>query len=445
MANRIIIFILGICLFNNALVAQEEVNLTEIDAKTYQHYLSKNIDSVQFYYTLARKNNIDFYYLRMRVGILEYEQQKYFKAIPHFEKALDFYPADTVAQEYLYYSYLFVNRNRDAIMLSKNFSETMKEKLKIQYGLFSDINTEFTYAISDFDGKADVKVNKKQSIVYDEVEGMRNEMLGNVSFSTTLPVRLNAVIGIAPVFISNRKYAHDYNRKEIISDFRTHQYQFFIKPELLLNKGWQVNTGFSYIFVEQQYPSILFDVNKNKYITKSYSIPYHQKIGFVGVQKFFQNIKIYSGASVAELYQRWHVQPDVQLVFFPLQNLNLYWGAAVSYHWTDSAEILIYQALAGFKPLKKLWLEGNYFYSENNLNNYITCQSLAVNDFSGVLTDKLNASFIYLFNSRLTFRMQFAYQQLQTPQWIYTSPTQFYAKFLSYQLYSFKGGITWRF
>ncbi len=72
---------------------------------------------------------IDYYYLRMRVGIAAYELEDYSKAISHFKKALEFNSADDTAKEYLYFAYKFLGREMEADNTAKEFSEILMQKL----------------------------------------------------------------------------------------------------------------------------------------------------------------------------------------------------------------------------------------------------------------------------------------------------------------------------
>jgi hypothetical protein len=71
---------------------------------------------------------IDYYYLRMRLGILSYNNQLYSSATRHFNKALEFNSSDTISRKYIYYSYLFAGRNTDANLYLKSIPADRKIK-----------------------------------------------------------------------------------------------------------------------------------------------------------------------------------------------------------------------------------------------------------------------------------------------------------------------------
>jgi len=55
----------------------------------------------------AVDNGIDYFYLRMRLGIAYYNKAEYKRAAVQFDKALSFNPWTQTALEYAYYSYVY--------------------------------------------------------------------------------------------------------------------------------------------------------------------------------------------------------------------------------------------------------------------------------------------------------------------------------------------------
>ncbi|RLD59988.1 MAG: hypothetical protein DRJ05_05465, partial [Bacteroidetes bacterium] len=104
------------------------LNFNSVDHETYRFYILKNWDSLLITGHKAIKQNIDYFYLRMRIGTAYYETGNYMKAANNFEKALKFSGTDPTALEYLYYCYLFTNREQDARFLSKRFTVSLIEK-----------------------------------------------------------------------------------------------------------------------------------------------------------------------------------------------------------------------------------------------------------------------------------------------------------------------------
>ena len=112
----------------------------------------------------------DYFQLRYKMGIAYYEMNNYFASAKQFEKALEFNSAHPFALEYLYFSYLFSERQDDALLLSKTFSKSLRKKLKVK----AQKDFEFIY----------VENNYKRSNEQDTVSNLEN-------FSVWLGHRVN--------------------------------------------------------------------------------------------------------------------------------------------------------------------------------------------------------------------------------------------------------------
>ena len=78
---------------------------------------------------IALKQDMDFYYLRMRMGIARYNQKKYRQACGHFKHALELNQADPLALEYLYYSLLFSGQSEQAGIVRGEFKGDLALRL----------------------------------------------------------------------------------------------------------------------------------------------------------------------------------------------------------------------------------------------------------------------------------------------------------------------------
>ncbi len=81
----------------SGLRAQDAMDFNEINNETYRLYMTEQWDSVLVLGKTALKQDVDFYYLRIRMGIALYNQKNYRQASGHFTRALELNLADPVA------------------------------------------------------------------------------------------------------------------------------------------------------------------------------------------------------------------------------------------------------------------------------------------------------------------------------------------------------------
>ena len=110
--------------------SQEKISYLKAESLTYQYFLSEKWDSLINTGTETLNADIDFFYLRIRLGKAYFEKNNFVKAALHFEKALVFNSSDSYSLSHLYYSYLNMGRSLDAYSLLKknitNFDPAIK-------------------------------------------------------------------------------------------------------------------------------------------------------------------------------------------------------------------------------------------------------------------------------------------------------------------------------
>lgn len=125
-----LIFIVSLFLFAAfSLRAQTRWNYSYTDSVTFALYNAGKFVQVIDSSSAAIKDGTDFYYLRMRRGISFYSLQQFGNAIPEFEHALKFFPADSIARKYLYWSELENGWRNEARWDGKQFSAHEKKSL----------------------------------------------------------------------------------------------------------------------------------------------------------------------------------------------------------------------------------------------------------------------------------------------------------------------------
>ncbi len=109
--------------------ANDTLTFKYVDSATYSMYQKQEWEPLIKLGNEAIYYNIDYFYLRMRIGIAYYETKEFEPAISHFEKALGFNSADETAMEYIYYSLIYLGKSRDARYFAKKFNQTLIDKI----------------------------------------------------------------------------------------------------------------------------------------------------------------------------------------------------------------------------------------------------------------------------------------------------------------------------
>jgi hypothetical protein len=109
-----ILLIVSSFLFAFSADLSAQSSFKSLDARTYDYYLKGDLKNLEKTADTLFTRGIDYYYLRIRLAITAFNNQRYSIAVKHFKKAVEFNSTDTVSTEYIYNSYLFSGREADA-------------------------------------------------------------------------------------------------------------------------------------------------------------------------------------------------------------------------------------------------------------------------------------------------------------------------------------------
>lgn len=107
-------------------------SFAEVNQRTLELYDGQNWPALIREGKSALQSGLDYLGLRYRLGVAYYESGRYFQSVRHFEQALQYDHANSYVLEYLYYSYLFAGREKDARRLAASFRPGLLEKTGVK-------------------------------------------------------------------------------------------------------------------------------------------------------------------------------------------------------------------------------------------------------------------------------------------------------------------------
>lgn len=349
---RRIIIILLILLSYLGSQAQVRVDFAWYDKQTYQLYQEKNWSQLIELGRSSIKAGYDFFYLRMRLGIACYEQDRYRAAITHFEQALNF-NEDPLALEYLYYSYKFSGRTMDANLLYAKYKNHLKARdISSTTGFITGLYTETGLKIispgnSEFGPLLYAHIGAEQQL------GSRlNLFHGYMRLSQNIS-QFETVAGFGPGGMGT----YEIKRKYV-------QNEYYLKATFPVFKGLQL--------IGSLHTQAISD-----------TIQYNNIYYLASISSSFKILDFNMAYGASRIKDTNHHQVSAGATFYPLMNQNLYLQSNLTYH-TDSeiSNIVFYQKI-GLKTAARTWfefygsfgdmknmqeLDGFYIY---NLNNHL--------------------------------------------------------------------------
>lgn len=492
MAKRYFILLFSFVCFTFLAEAGNDFN--SVDGITFRLYQEKKWDSLIVVGKNALKENIDYYFLRMRLGIAYYSKTKYFPAAEHFRKATEFNSSDPSAWEYLYSSYLLANRSNEAMAIVRKMPIEIQDKFKADKKFVEMISFEGgpTFS-SDNKRQTDLDI-RSQPGPYGEKDLYGNSYYGQIGMVLNLSNKMNLKIAYNYLNFSKTKY-FQYNQFENILDstvnywygfsryynfsptihsaaypYNVKQQELHLESDIVLGKGFRIEPAVHFIkvnynnirlrysrtsvidtlFYDSITPAIVRDtVQKENYSVIQSDTSFINYVISLGISKDFSVFNIRLNGSFSNLNHKKQIQAGGSFSFFPLGNLDLYGTSSVTGFFQGKNSRLILGQTIGGRVLKKIWLEGNVIYGD--LTNANIANGSIVYNIADKIDYRLGGNLLWLVSNHVEISLVYQYFQKEssTLYYIFDKPppdthTISQVQYAKYHTNSIIIGIKWK-
>lgn len=312
------------------LPAQNSLNFFTVDSTSYMLYMEKKWDELDIYCRLAITSGYDYYYLRMRAGIANYEQKKYRGAIKHFKKALDFNTDDETALEYLYYTHVYAGQYEEARWLSRHFNTELAKRLKTDRLKPVDMVTlEGGTKISDTS-------NAFKNPVYTQF-GLNHYLFNRASLFHALSF-----------------YSQTENR------FSVSQWQYYLSSAIPFKGGWLLSPGVHLLHSTshfKRYDSVATGVTfaPYTYYLDSVTAQTTQLVAALNISKHTALFDFNFGAAANFMYNGNQYQLNGGIICYPFKSNRFYFGSGICLHSEDTLKTFnpAYSPFISITPFKR--------------------------------------------------------------------------------------------
>jgi len=343
---RILLKITSLLLvFSAKLSAQNDFK--SLDEKTFDYYIRGDYKNLEKTTDTLLSLGIDYYYMRMRLGILAYNNQRYPEALNHFTRALEFSSLDTISREYIYYSYLLSGRKADANLYLESIPPGNKNSTLKSIGRpgFSDLYVGSSASVYD------ANLHNINNLYY---EALNSSLSINAGFESYLLRRFKGTFA----FTNYRKKGKVYSASiPSGTNLDFSQYQVYARLTGYVFHGWEFS-GFGHVAF---YKEFFTPGQKNT-----------EYLGGIGLSKNGWKIRTGANLSFSNFSYSNQIRVEGYLTWLPFGNLNLYITSGGLYqndkYWGGTYQI---NQEIGFKIFKLLWMEtgivkGNSFLYARN-------------------------------------------------------------------------------
>jgi len=428
----------------------EKNTLELIQNKQYKKLIQIGEDAI--------KNNIDYFFLRYRIGVAYYYLGNYRMAAYHLEKAMIFNSDDPTELEYLYYSYIFSGRTSDANFITSKMTDDLKEKLGFKTKLLSSVYIEGGPSISNNIPKnASIDINDTANI-YGENDLNNNIIYAHIGLKHDILPFLSFYHGYSHIAIEKRKIisiqkwdsiANILYNRDSIGNYTLIQNEYYINSDIQLNKGLKLTPAFHFIQVDSKSLIYQFDI-VGKFSSSTLSIKNY--VASLALSREYKKTSMSIFATYSNLNSAKQIQGGIGITYFPFGNLNLYTNTNLTYFYQKTSggqgqgsakeTRFIFDQMIGFKLFPKLWSEASI--TLGNLANYNEKNAFIVYNIADKINLKTGISVIYSLSSKIELSLRYQFLNRESDYITYENSTTSITKITKYQNNTIIGGIKWK-
>lgn len=345
----------------------------EYDSLTLHYYNIGLWDSLLIVGNEALKNDIDYFYLRSRMGYAAFMKEHFRKSIKHFEKAYQMNSYDDFVKYYLYLAYKNAGMISEANYFGHTLSEAAKEDLQYEIPFISDFYLEVGL------GLADSKAKQIPQETYLVAKSANKSMLyGIFGFNHNVGKRISLFHVYSNYQMNDIDvYGNQAQKKEIPLNIKINQY--YISPSFRLFKRTSIHPflHLSFISAQYSYPNPDFNpIIQNPRF--QFGIIDTSIFDFVYGAHIFHNTRfggISAGLSLNQFGGLGVFQQNIGFLWYPLNTNKLYFKTDIQHllrRRSASRSQLNFEQIAGFSITENLWSELFWVHGDitgSNMNN----------------------------------------------------------------------------
>jgi hypothetical protein len=454
MRDKLIVLTLLLILIAVQGKTETKPDFATVDRLTYQYYQEQKWDSVILIGKQALKLNIDYYYLRVRMGIAYFEKQEYFPAVVHLQKARQFNSGDPFVTDYLCRAYSNTNRIDEANILKKKYPELEGDTSHKQGESLDFLHLEGGYILSSDKSPGNLNTLAGRDSIYGEQDLYDNTFYFNLALKLKISNRVSLVIAYNYLDFAKTKYIqYSAPRGHLNNDsfhYHVKQQEVHLGATVTLPDEFRILPAVHWIHCA--YPVINTKVNpNNSYTFISKDTSFNNWVASLLLTKDLGYFTLGLSGSWSNLNNMTQEQLGVLLTYYPLGNLNFYGTTAVTGFFQDNENRLLVSQVLGAKATRWLWLEGNFYYGDYT-NANIFNGSVVYNN-TGLMDYGAGGNVIFVLNRHVSLSLIYQYFRKESQQSFYVKTNtpggnkpgkKLQTKNNPYNTNSLIGGITWK-
>jgi hypothetical protein len=456
--------------------------------------VEQNWDSVLYFGNLALNENVDYNYLRLRMGDASLENGKYVMAMNHFNKAIGFSEHNDYAKSQKYLALQMMGKPDRANKMYKSFSPQLKNKVRklptIEF-VNLDVGNLFSPNINNNDS---IHIMGDDSIFGTQYL-MGNQQFIQLGIKAVFAKNFSLYLGVNSIKINTRKdfqYANYAGTITVKTDYGYDRYidtipeylnyshkgqiiqnEIYLNTKLQLENDFAISAFANLILVNTEISSFnysaltitdtsflvektgdfeLFEYQQSNYEFFAYDTTIVNFVAGINFEKDIDIASFDAFFTYSDFKGHHQYQFGAAAIYYPLGNLNLYGKTAITYftqssgsrNYSDENQKLIFQQSIGVKLVKRLWANASLTYG--NLTNSNINGGMVVYNLTDQINHKIESGLSIFVSNNLELNISYQFFDKTRYYYNYQPETELYSKTpVNYITNSIIGGLKWKF
>jgi hypothetical protein len=442
-----------------------QITYAETEQRTYRCYLDKEWDSLITIGHRAIRHDIDYYYLRTRMGIAYDARGQFIRSAWQYDQALGFNRKDPFATGQRYMALTNANRPLQARALQATMTREQRELLCEKSPVLEFVSLDLGYAVSNAYSKINTSDLMGPDSIYGEADLYGNNYFASLGLGFNISKRFTLLAGYTYLNFAKRKtiqysYAEDrldsthiyewgYQNyysfprvsNDVPIDYFIVQHEFTMGGVIALDRGVNIipvfrlvtarynNTSAAYRQEQVSDTSFFFYGTDTYYtfpfIRSHYSFTdkdtsFNNYLFSLTATRDFDLLTVGMSGSWSNLNGADQLQASGFVTWYPLGNLNLYGTTGVTMLSEEGDGRMLYSQMVGGKVTRWLWAEGDFIWGD--LSNGNTSNGWVVYNNTGRIRYRAGASLILTVIRNLEFTFNYQFFEKESPIYRYATP-----------------------
>jgi hypothetical protein len=481
-------FIINLLLITT--IVAQNLDYKTVDSISLDSYYRKDWPALETIGKQSLRAGVDYYYLRLRLGIAAYEQRKFTVAERHFRKAMEFNNYDPTAQSYLTGTLLETFRLTEAGSVFNRSLPTAKEFVPIKKGFrVNSVHTDIGMINRNENDNLGFKKLAGDSSIFGQQRIYDDSQIYDAG--TFLQLRPNLLLYAGFQWIDTKatdRFAYiENNLKQdstVSFDWGSAYYYSVDSVQKTKNTDHQILQRSAYLqtrwspssrltftaaaHLVRLYQTQTIAVNDSFPVTDTaFYITYNDSVGLfttylnrtdfqedtiltydwsasLHARYSFGRVATTLGANIAQLNGDIIRQFSVGLVYLPFGNSSLYSQTELIAVKDKSETNYILKEMIGGRITDRVWLDVGMMIGK--INRFSDQFSYIIFNNPEMIRLRIEPTLYCVISKHLQLQLRYKYQQSESYYYTYTSPDLIFTEnTINNQAYAIIGGIKWIF